>query len=326
MTPPAGSPLVLGEAPGPLRPTDSFQSAARAAMWPQVRRMVELEPAVRQSDAGEDLKRYRVATRRLRAALRVFEDALPQRALRDVAPELAELARAVGRARDLDVRIANLPDGDGLQPLLDAWMADRAVAARDVVRRLDTKRHARLLTGLARLVSGDSGGHAVRGTRTVRDRAGSAVWSEFERLRSTATDLDGAEVEALHDLRIRAKRLRYTIEFLAPVLGSDREWLIARLVEMQDHLGALNDADIAATAARATVDALGSELPDAERQGIEAYIAAQALVVERLRRATPRTAAPIVAAGFARRLSKAILGPVDEPEPGRAARTAPGAV
>ena len=94
----------LGEAPAPLRPTDSFRDAARAAMWPQVARMLEVEPALRDPSAGDELKRYRVATRRLRAALRVFEEALPKRALRDIQPELGELARAVGRGAQPEQR------------------------------------------------------------------------------------------------------------------------------------------------------------------------------------------------------------------------------
>jgi CHAD domain-containing protein len=290
-------------------------------MWPQVNRMLELEPALRQADPDADLKRYRVATRRLRAALRVFADALPKRAVRDVAPELAELARAVGRTRDLDVRIASLPADDGVQPLRDAWSAERAEAAADAQRRLATKRHTRLLNDLAGLVSiaaNAEAGHAPRGTRTVRDRAGSAIWEGFERLRADAVDLGAADLVALHDLRIRAKRLRYTLEFLAPVLGTDRDWLIARLVAVQDHLGALHDADLAADAARAFLAGSAEQgrpdLTDGQLAAIDAYAATRAAEVDDLRRRVPKAAGPIVGATFARRLAQAILGPEEPAE------------
>ena len=51
-----------------------------------------------------------------------------------------------------------------------------------------------------------------------------------------------ADLPTLHALRVDAKRLRYAIEFLAPVLGPRHELLVERLVALQDHLGALNDA------------------------------------------------------------------------------------
>jgi CHAD domain-containing protein len=307
----------LGEAPPPLEATDSFATAARAAMWPQVKRMLELEPALRQADAGDNLKRYRVATRRLRAALRVFEDALPKRAVRDIAPELAGLARAVGSLRDLDVRIGSLPVDDDVQPLRDAWGAERADAARDVEERLDAKRHGRLLADLVSIVHAGDGSAARerRGRRTVRDRAGSAIWASFERLRSAATTADAADLVALHDIRIRAKRLRYTLEFLAPVLGSERDWLIARLVALQDHLGAMHDADLAAAAARAFLEASGDGVTEDERAAIAAYAADRSATVERHGRGLSKALAPIAASGFARRLALAILGPEEAGRP-----------
>jgi CHAD domain-containing protein len=301
----------LGEAPAPVKPESSFREAARAAMWPQVARMLEVEPALRDPVAADELKRYRVATRRLRAALRVFEDALPKRAVRDITPELGDLARAVGRVRDLDVRAAGLATWAGdraaaVEPLRAAWAAERANAATDMEARLDGKRHTRLLADLAALVRADD--EADRGGRAVRDRAGSAVWVGFERLRASLGELDDADLEALHDVRIRAKRLRYTIEFLAPVLGSGRDELIARLVELQDHLGALHDADLARAAARTFLDA-GATMTDPERSAIEAYADAQGSAVDRLRQDVANVVAPVMAPGFAKRLSRVILGP-----------------
>ena len=313
----SAGPPDLGEAPQPLQPGDSFRRAARVAMWPQVARLLELEAALREPSADEDLKRYRVATRRLRAALRVFAEALPRKAVRDIAPELGDLARAVGRVRDLDVRIAGLTawatsragtSNDDVEPLRAAWAAERVAAAIEMGHRLEAKSHARLLGKLGELV-GDEDEASKRGARGVRDRAGSAVWAGFERLRSSASDLADVDLEALHDLRIRAKRLRYTLEFLAPVLGADRAWLVARLIEVQDHLGALNDADLAATATQAFLNQDEAAITDAQRQAIEAFAASRMATVEGLRITAPKAVATSASATFARRLSRAVLGP-----------------
>jgi CHAD domain-containing protein len=57
--------------------------------------------------------------------------------------------------------------------------------------------------------------------------------------------LDDAPVPVLHALRIECKRLRYTLEFFEEVLGPEAEQVIEQVVHLQDHLGGLNDADVA---------------------------------------------------------------------------------
>jgi CHAD domain-containing protein len=49
----------------------------------------------------------------------------------------------------------------------------------------------------------------------------------------------------LHALRIECKRLRYTLEFFCEVLGPEVEQVIEQVVQLQDHLGNLHDADVA---------------------------------------------------------------------------------
>jgi CHAD domain-containing protein len=52
--------------------------------------------------------------------------------------------------------------------------------------------------------------------------------------------------EELHALRIRAKRLRYLLEFLRELTGRGGRRLVKRLVRLQDFLGAHQDAVVAA--------------------------------------------------------------------------------
>ncbi len=55
---------------------------------------------------------------------------------------------------------------------------------------------------------------------------------------------DDAATEALHDLRIAAKRLRYTLELFRAVFGDEGERQIARAREIQELLGHLHDTDV----------------------------------------------------------------------------------
>jgi hypothetical protein len=55
---------------------------------------------------------------------------------------------------------------------------------------------------------------------------------------------DESAIEALHDLRIAAKRLRYTLELFRPVFGTAGERQIERVRAIQEILGQLHDADV----------------------------------------------------------------------------------
>jgi hypothetical protein len=55
--------------------------------------------------------------------------------------------------------------------------------------------------------------------------------------------LDPRNVEALHDMRIAAKRLRYVLELTAPVFGEHAEQASKRAKKLQDLLGEIHDCD-----------------------------------------------------------------------------------
>ena len=57
--------------------------------------------------------------------------------------------------------------------------------------------------------------------------------------------LDPANVTELHDMRIAAKRLRYTLEVFTPVLPKERAEPVLKMVAvLQEHLGAIHDNDM----------------------------------------------------------------------------------
>ena len=55
---------------------------------------------------------------------------------------------------------------------------------------------------------------------------------------------DPGEVQALHDTRIAAKRLRYLLEIMGPVLGPYAETAGKRCKDVQDLLGDVHDCDV----------------------------------------------------------------------------------
>ena len=55
---------------------------------------------------------------------------------------------------------------------------------------------------------------------------------------------DPQRVEELHNMRIAAKRLRYTLEIFAPVLGDTATPLLKIVEEIQERLGLIHDCDV----------------------------------------------------------------------------------
>jgi hypothetical protein len=56
--------------------------------------------------------------------------------------------------------------------------------------------------------------------------------------------LDPTDVDALHDMRIAAKRLRYVLELHTPVLGDQAARAAKRAKKLQDLLGEIHDCDV----------------------------------------------------------------------------------
>jgi len=111
----------------------------------------------------EDIERVhdmRVATRRLRAALEVFEPCFPRKPFKAALRDVKSLADALGERRDRDVAIAALtevvaglrgPDRAGVGSLIDALRVEQAAANRALAAHVTEQRLTALRGRLARL-------------------------------------------------------------------------------------------------------------------------------------------------------------------------------
>src|SRR5262245_61571059 len=108
------------------------------------------EAGTRAGDDPEELHDMRVATRRLRAALRCFQDVLPPSATA-LYQELGWLASGLAAVRDLDVQLLRLQDlattlpeheRASLTAVHDVLNADRDQARTALIALLDSERYA----------------------------------------------------------------------------------------------------------------------------------------------------------------------------------------
>jgi CHAD domain-containing protein len=314
---PARPRLMVGKTPGVLA-DDHFAEAGRKVLRFHLARMINREAGTRDGTNAEDLHAMRVATRRQRAAWRVFGGAFRAGRTKKHRSRLREVATRLGAVRDLDVLLeavdtyrADLPVAEqrALEPLLAAWRTHRDDARVLLVRELDSDGYRRWLDDYAEFVRHE--GTAVVATgptepHRVRDTAASRIHSAYEQVRAYEPVLRWADVETLHELRIAGKWLRYTLEFVREALGTEADGLIARVTALQDHLGLMHDADVSAHLARDFLVEHAGALSNAESGAIARYLINREREVARLQRSVGRPWRGVAGIAFRRGLGRAV--------------------
>jgi CHAD domain-containing protein len=294
-TPSETPPLSVGKTPGVVA-EDHVAEAGRKVLRFHLSRMLDYEAGTRTGKDAEDLHKMRVATRRQRAAWRVFGSAFRPRRTKRYRDGLREIASRLGAVRDLDVQLeaadvyrADLPGPEqrALEPLLKSWQTHRDVARSLLIRELDSDGYRRWLDDYRDFVRTEGALVLPVGPtqpHRIRDTAPSRIWAAYEQLRGYESVLRWADVETLHDLRIAAKWLRYSLEFTNEALGPEAGTLIARVTALQDHLGLMNDADVTASMARTFLVENAGDLSSLESAAIGRYLVDREREVARLRR------------------------------------------
>jgi CHAD domain-containing protein/transposase-like protein len=243
-----------------LEPTDSLAEAGRKVLGFYFGQMLAHEPEARLGQDIEAIHDMRVATRRMRAAFRVFEPGLRKKATQPLRDGLRATGRNLGRVRDLDVLLeklhryqASLPESDssGLQPLQEMWLAQQQQARQELLAYLDSKKYQRFKQDFLKFVSTPGlGAKAIPDDEPVpyqlRHVVQCLIYKHFEAVQAYDRVLGEASLETLHQLRITFKQLRYALEYFAEILGEEGRRVIEEVKRLQDHLGELNDARVAA--------------------------------------------------------------------------------
>lgn len=267
-----------------LGPSPSAGDVVRAALSASVAQLIERDPGVRLGDDPEDVHQARVATRRLRSSLRTFGALLDPDWATSLRDELRSLGRDLGAVRDTEVLLDRLrarserlrpDDQDAAKRVLDQ-LVERWDAARATLQ--DTLRSQAYTKLLDRLV------HAAREPALIPEGDGPAdvvlpplVRKPWDKLQAAVEALESDPPdEALHDVRIRAKRCRYAAETMVPVLGKQARAFARAIKDLQDVLGEHQDAVVAEQwlrEAASTLDGpdmfIAGELASLERLDVE---------------------------------------------------------
>jgi CHAD domain-containing protein/adenylate cyclase class IV len=299
---------------------DHIAEAGRKVLRFHLARMLAKEAGTRLGQDPEELHSMRVATRRQRAAWRVFGQAFRPARTKRFRNGLREIAGRLGAVRDLDVLLeaadqyrADLPvtEQRALEPLLADWRVHREDARVLLARELDSEGYTRWVDDYREFVRTEGAAVLPVGPvqpHRVRDTAPSRIWAAYEHVRGYEPVLRWADVETLHDLRIAAKWLRYTLEFVREALGDESAPIIAKVTALQDHLGEMHDADVSASMARAFLVEHAGELSGLEGAAIGRYLVSREREVARLRRTLAIPWRGVAGLPFRRNLGRLVAG------------------
>ncbi len=236
-------------APPPMPPADApLREHVKAALLTQVVSMLTVDPRVRLGADSEAVHQMRVAIRRLRAMLRALRPIASSDWAESLRAELAWLGGLLGAARDLDVQIEHFrgevaaldaKDRGPVKRLVRVLERERRQAQDALLTQLRSERYLALLDQLQERCAEPA---VVETALSLRDLAG----KEFRRLRRSVHELaETPSDQNLHRLRIRAKRSRYAAELAAGTVGKPAWRFVEALKELQDVLGAHQDAVVA---------------------------------------------------------------------------------
>lgn len=279
-------------APGRRTPK-TIGEAVTAVIAGSVSGLVAHDPGVRLGNDPEDVHKARVATRRLRSDLRTLRSLLDDGWVQELREELRWIAGLLGAVRDTDVLIERLEshvarlnpdDRPGGDRLVERLRRQRDAARVELLAGLDTPRYTDLLERLVVAAREPFVGpdvdpdHGAEGMAELVLRPWRHLAAAVNSLESDAPDGKPSD-DALHEVRIRAKRCRYAAEAVGAIVGKPAVAFAAGVADLQTVLGDFHDAVVAEAWLREVCASESAVPTSASRE--EAFVAGQLVTIER---------------------------------------------
>lgn len=238
---------------------DGYWAFAADALLQRLDAMDLEADGVRKGEDIEYVHRMRVASRRLRSAISIFDACLVSGGLNGFKKPVRRITRELGAARDIDVQLEALeefmqsdPDPahiPGLERLALRLRQQREHLQASVVAAIDRLQGSTVWLDMQRPLREIGVRAQLRGIKAdsviLRGNAIGAIAVDLEGLLSHETYIEQpSKIEELHQMRIAAKKLRYTIEVFAPLFDKNLNEGLAVAKEAQKILGEIHDCDV----------------------------------------------------------------------------------
>jgi CHAD domain-containing protein len=299
------------------RPWPEAASTTLSDLAARVRKRAKRVQEKVDEDAVHDL---RTATRRLRTAITIYGDDADATDPKSIEKELRRVARRLGAVRDLDILLAALAqasrpgteriDPDDLEPLRRAWKEERQAGVDRLTAELDRDRFSGAVDGAEHLLDprvrdSEEAAPGRRSVERIAHRAPGLIWEAAGKVLAYDLDPLTADPSVIHEMRIAAKKLRYTLEAFEEALQPGPS-LIASVTALQDAGGEMQDAIVARDRARAFADE--DELRERQREAIRSFANLQDRRAEQCRPTVATCLARVRSRGFRDSLGRAVAG------------------
>lgn len=198
----------------------------------------------------EHLHRMRVDLRRLKSTLADFKETVGAREYQAAILNIRRLLRSLGQARDIDTKISFLtglaigPEGlkfrEGIFEIIDELREDRAEVQPRILKDLSRLHQHQVFRSIRRLRP------SLEETGVTLDEwAKNNVLSRLQKMFILEPYVRKATcVKELHEMRIAAKNLRYTLENLESLYDQRVKPYIFAAMKVQRALGDMHNFDI----------------------------------------------------------------------------------
>ncbi len=239
-----------------LAPDLAAREAARVIIRHMLALVRENEPGLTADIDTEFLHDYRVAIRKIRSVLSLVKSVYPDDRTAELKTAFSALGGATNRLRDLDVYLlargnyaALLPPS--LRPALDEmftdFAAEREGEQRATASRLATDEYAREISALESFFGEpDTLPPSANSDAAIGPFVAGRIYKRYRRIRRVQRMLgDDTPDEAIHQLRIHCKKLRYLLEFFSELFPAEITKPIEKsLRRLQARLGTFNDLSV----------------------------------------------------------------------------------
>ena len=227
-------------------PVMSSGDVVRQFFASEVANLLRFDPVAREGENPEGVHQLRVSSRRLRADLTVMSSVFHPRELDFLHTELGWLGKKLGQRRDLDIRVALLKH---VRRDMPRWVAGQLLEGlqqlaykedEKIQRLLNADRYRHLMATLAEAVVRPPLNQ--RAATPATDVLGPGLCDALSILVARVETVGPTPTyDQLHEIRILAKRVRYSAALSSPLFGLHAKSMANSLEQVQTLLGELHD-------------------------------------------------------------------------------------